>query len=244
MSIPLNAVSVTQVVAAIGALGTAASGIVDASKTSLKPINRIGLSHITETVKGFMPETRGPNAPADGLNSLKRQLVLDSLEANWINGADLNSQKASAKLLIHNHLIEGNAEVVAQCTNVDSATLKSIAAKTLSGAPLEIEEQALKTRFEVILDTLIDAAYQKADERYRNWTRSLAAGIAVLLALTGGGLLQGREFLHSQNVGLALMVGLLAIPLAPIAKNVANALSAYADSLQAVKTPAKGQSQN
>ncbi len=244
MNIPVGVVSVTQVITAIGALGTAASGIVDASKSGLKPINRIGLSHITKTVKGFMPETKGQRAPADGVNSLKRQLVLDSIEANWINGTDLNTQKVAAKSLIHNHLIEGNAEVVAQCTNVDSAILKLIAAKALSGATLESQEQALKTRFEAILDTLIDEAYQRADEKYRNWTRTLAAGIAVLLALAGGRVLQGCDFWHWQSVCLALMVGLLAIPMAPIAKNVANAVSAYADTLQAVKTPAKGQGQN
>jgi hypothetical protein len=228
---PIKEIPLTQTITAVGALGTAAFGIVDASKTAFSFINRIGLSHIRKTIELLTP------GPA-GVNSLGRRQILETIEANWINGADLSRQKCAAVSLIQGHLIATNASGLAQNTNVDSTTLQAIAANTLSGVMLSPQEAAVQTRFELIVNTLIDEAYQRADERYRNGTRSLAACVAVLLALVGGWVLLGNQFWELDQVACALLVGLLAVPLAPMAKDLSSALAAATDALQGPKTPA------
>jgi hypothetical protein len=233
---PINEIPVTQTIAAIGALGTAAFGIVDASKSGFPFINHIGLSHIRKTIESLTP------GPA-GVNSLGRKQVLDTVEANWINGADLNRQKCTAISLIQGHMIATNATGLAQSTNVDATTLQSIAGNTLSGVALSPQEAAVQTRFDLILNTLIDEAYQRADQRYRNGTRSLAACVALFLAFVGGWVLLGCKFWELDHVVCALLVGLLAVPLAPIAKDVSSAVAAVADALQVPKAPATGTSQ-
>ena len=54
-----------------------------------------------------------------------------------------------------------------------------------------------------------------SDQVYRNWTRGLAALIAVLLALAGGWTLDGASFCAAKEVAMALLVGLLATPWRP-----------------------------
>jgi hypothetical protein len=228
---PINQIPLTQTIAAIGALGTAAFGIVDASKTAFSFINRIGLSHIRTTIELLTP------GPA-GVNSLGRRQILETVEANWINGADLGRQKSTAASLIQGYIIATNASGLAQNTNVDSATLQAIAANTLSGSALSPQEAAVQTRFNLILNTLIDEAYERADQLYRNGTRSLAACVAVFMALMGGWVLLGCKFWELDHVGCALLVGLLAVPLAPMAKDVSSALAAATDALQFTKAPA------
>jgi len=66
--------------------------------------------------------------------------------------------------------------------------------------------------------------------------RELAAGMAVALALAGGWSLVGTyQFLHSSDPILALLVGLLATPLAPIAKDISSALATAVNTMQLVK---------
>ena len=231
MLLPISQISLTQAIAAIGALGTAAYGIVDASKSGLSFINRLGLKHIKTTIELLAPLP-------DGENSLERKHILETVEANWINGADLAKQKCVAVSLILGHLTQANAATMAAHTNVDAATLGSIAAKTLAGVCLDAEETAVETRFELILNTYIDEAYQRADERYRNGTRTLAGWLAIGLAIAGGWVITGDGFWQVGNVVRSLLVGLLAVPLAPIAKDVSSAVAAVSDLLQVPKTGA------
>jgi hypothetical protein len=64
----------------------------------------------------------------------------------------------------------------------------------------------------------------------------LAAGVAVALAFVGGWALVGSaNFWNSSDPVLALLVGLLATPLAPIAKNLSSALATAVNTMQLVK---------
>jgi hypothetical protein len=88
------------------------------------------------------------------------------------------------------------------------------------------------------LTARIDEAYQKADQVYRNWTRFLAMLIAISLAVAGGIALDGSAATWSRNtqdVLRSLVVGLLATPLAPIAKDLSSALATAVNTMQAVK---------
>jgi hypothetical protein len=222
-----------QVIIAIGGLGTASFGLVDAAKASFSGINRVGLKHIHEVVAELAPEGASSGGP---VNALPQSNILESLEANWVNGADLASQKAIAKSLIKLHLNPANATAVAIKTSVDPAVLTSVAGKIISGEPLSQVESDAYSRFDLIVTALLDEAYQLSDQVYRNWMRALAAVVAVALALTGGWSLVGtNQFWHSTDPVLALLVGLLATPLAPIAKDLSSALATAVNTMQLVK---------
>jgi hypothetical protein len=225
-----------QVITAIGGLGTAAFGLVDASKAAFSGINRIGMDHIKQVVSDLSPDQAGEGLPAKPVNSLPRQNILQTVEANWVNGNDLASQKAIAKSLIKLHLSAGNATALAAKTNVDPALLGSVAAKTIAGQSLVQAESDVFARFDLIVTAMLDEAYQLSDQVYRNWTRALAAFVAVVLALAGAWSLEGQAFLSSPgDIALAFLVGLLATPLAPIAKDLSSALATAVNTMQLVK---------
>jgi hypothetical protein len=222
-----------QVITAIGGLGTAAYGLVDAAKSAFKGINRIGLAHIHQVVSELTPESVVAGAP---VNALPQANILETLTANWVNGVDLASQKAIAKSLIKLHLSVANATAVAAKASVDPAVLSAVAANIVTGTPLTQAQGDAYSRFDLIVTALLDEAYQLSDQLYRNWTRTLAAAVAVALAFAGAWALVGSyNFWHSSDPLLALLVGLLATPLAPIAKDLSSALATAVNTMQLVK---------
>ena len=225
-----------QIITAVGGLGTAAFGLLDAAKAAFSFINRMGFSHISETITSLTPvDGSSGDAP---INALPRSGILETLEANWINGTDLVSQKAIAKSLVKLQLSPNNASAMAAATNVDPALLSSVAAKTVSAVPLTQQESDAYARFDLIVTAILDEAYQHSDQVYRNWTRLLAGVIAVIISVLGGWNLAGtsmRAFWFTQEMFEAILVGLLATPLAPIAKDLSSALATAVNTLQAVR---------
>lgn len=227
MSIPQQ---LPQIITAIGGLGTAAFGLVDSTKPFFGGVNRIGFGRIAAAVTSLTP-----GAPATGLTQAK---ILDTLKANWYNGTDLASQKAIAKSLIKQGLNAANAADLAKVAGVDATVLQSVATKIASGTALGQDESDVYSRFDFILTALLDEVYQRSDQAYVNGTRVVASIFAVLLALVGGwtlnnGTLSG--YLHSNDLWLALVAGVLATPLAPIAKDLTTALSVAVNTMQAIK---------
>ena len=145
------------------------------------------------------------------------------------------SQKAIAKSLIKLHLSAGNATALALKTNVDSVVLGSVAGKIATGTSLTQPESDVYARFDLIVTAMLDEAYQLSDQVYRNGTRTLAAVVAVLLAISAGWSLVGNALWSSKDLALALLVGLLATPLAPIAKDLSSALATAVNTMQLVK---------
>jgi hypothetical protein len=229
----LQELPLQDVVTAIGGLGTASFGLVDALKSACRCINRVGFDHIKQVVSALAPEDATAGAP---VNALSQANILQTLEANWVNGADLASQKAIAKSLIKLHLSEANAATVALKAGVDPAVLGAVAAKIASGTALSQTEGDAYSRFDLIVTALLDEAYQVSDQVYRNRMRMLAGGLAVVLAVAGGWALVGTDnFWHSSAPVLAFLVGLLATPLAPIAKDLSSALATAVNTMQLVK---------
>ena len=220
-------IDLAKAITAVGGLGTAAFGLVDATKPITR-VNYLGFSAIRNAVNPIIP---GDNAT----NSLTSTKIISTLEANWINGTDLASQKAIAKSLIKLHLNAGNAAQVGGACGIDPAVLTSIATKIVSGEALTQTESDVFGRFDLIVTALLDEAYQRADQSYRNGTRLLAMVCAVLLALTGSAVLNQSDPASQINPGMALIIGLLATPLAPIAKDLSSALAAAVNSLQSIK---------
>lgn len=210
-----------QIVTAIGGLGTAAFGLVDATKVFAGGVNHIGFRGIRAAVRQLTDA--GP--PVTGLTQRK---IFATLESHWMSGTDLGSQKAIAKSLIKLNLNSRSAVTLADATGLDPAALKIIAGKIGDGTSLSSIESDVFARFDLIVTVLLDEAYHRSDQLYRNWTRAFAAAIAIALALLGGTALQ-------LNPALSLLIGLLATPLAPIAKDVATALATAVNAMQLLR---------
>ena len=106
------------------------------------------------------------------------------------------------------------------------------------GTALTSNESDVFARFDLILTAMLDEAYQHGDQQYTNGTRAVAAIFAVLLAVVGGWTLKGGAFgdyLASNDLWRALITGVLAIPLAPVAKNLSSALVAAVNTMQSVR---------
>jgi len=113
-----------------------------------------------------------------------------------------------------------------------------VATSISTGTPLTSDQSDVYARFDFILTAMLDQVYQHSDQRYTNGTRLCASIFAVALAFVGGWTLIGGTFtayLQSHEMWLALIAGVLATPLAPIAKDVSSALSTAVNTMQAIK---------
>jgi hypothetical protein len=219
--------SLPQVITAVGGLGTAAFGLVDATKVFWGGVNHVGFSRIEARITSLMP------AAGQALNALPLADALNTLKGNWFNGTDLSSQKAIAKSLIKLHLDPDNAAALAKATNIDPVQLTTVAGKMATGVALLPEESDVYARFDLIVTALLDETYQMADQAYVNGARALAMVFAILLAIAGAGVLDNG--FKGQHILEAIIIGLLATPLAPIAKDLASALSTAVNTLQIAK---------
>ena len=211
-----------QVITAIGGLGTAAFGLVDASKVLWGGVNHFGFRRIKRTVTSL--------TPGNPANALSQDKIIATLKANWFNGTDLATQKSIAKSLIKLNLDATNGAALAATTGVDPTILTAVATSIKAGTALTTAQSDVYARFDLIVTALLDETYQRADNVYRNWTRGIAAAVAVALAIVGGQTLNPRlDTLQS------VIVGLLATPLAPIAKDLSTALATAVNTMQLMK---------
>jgi hypothetical protein len=195
-----------QIVTAIGGLGTAAFGVVDATKVFGGGVNRIGFHRITTTIKELTP---GGSEAGKHANELPQAKVVEVLKANWYNGVDLESQKGTAKSLIKIRLNSGNAEALAKRIGVDPDVLKEVASSVAAGTPLTPAQTNAYARFDLVLMALLDETYERSDQIYRNATRAWAALAAILLALACGLVLHpsASRFWLSQDFFESILVG-------------------------------------
>jgi hypothetical protein len=229
----LSAAYLSKVVLAIGSLGTAAYGVVDASKAFGGGVSRVGFGDIKKVVAPFFQASTAPTAPS--VKSLES--VFDTLRANWMNGMAMADQKAIAKALIKLNLSDTTAAKMAAITGVDPAALASVATKLSSPSKESLTDQETDVfgRFDLALAALLDQGYQRGDQRYRNSAKLAAIPASVALALLGAWALDGGKLPHA-DVLKALVAGLLATPLAPVAKDIASAIQAGAKVAQAWKS--------
>ncbi len=224
----MDTVTIGYAIAAIGALGTAAFGLVDAFK--LLPgggVSHAGYKFIEAAVRQFFPNQKRRSATGD----VKR--LFDALHGNWINGRPMADQKAIAKSLIKLRLDASTAERFAAATDVDAALLKQVGAKMANGTQLTDQETNVLGRFDLGLAAILDDGYQHADQCYRNAAKALAMVIAVVLAWVGAwGVFDGLTWPLFVKTTLA---GLVATPLAPMAKDIASALQAGAKVAQLIR---------
>jgi len=206
-------------VIAVGALGTASFGLVDVSRAFGGGVSNHGFARIAAEVKKLYPAGAGPLSQAE---------VLDGLRSSWFNGKPMADQIAQARALIRLRLDPAGAPALAAATGLDPKRLAALAGKLDQGAPLDDADKALSDRFDQIVGARLDSAYQHADQSYRNAAKAWAVAVSLALALTGGWLLPHQgDYLGSKQFLQAVLAGLLAAPLAPVSKDLANAIGAF-----------------
>jgi len=221
------------IIGAAGGLGAAAYGLVDGSKVMWGGVSNIGFRHVTRALKPFDA----------ALDLATTDQWRETLRAQWLNGAALSDQKATAKALIHLGLTGDNARAMARATVVDPEELHEAAVKLDRGTPLSHTDINALGRFDASIDAKLDAGYGRADQQYRNVARAIAGVTALVLAALAGGILWGGghggfdpgAYFTSRDFLLALLVGAIAVPIAPVAKDLASTLQAAAQAAQSVK---------
>ncbi len=221
--------------AAAAALGTAAYGLVDASKALRGGVSNLGFKFVADAVTPLIEGGVG--------TAFTRQEVLDTLRANWLNGVAKADQKAAAKSLIRLGVTPASADALARATGIDPATFRAVAQNIAKGKPLTPTELTVLGRFDAVVSAALDTGYERADQQYRNGAKLVAAVVAVVLALVGGGILyfEGAKgatigsYFASKDILVAFLVGLMATPLAPIAKDLTSSLAAAVKAISSVR---------
>lgn len=222
-------VTVAGMASAIATLASAAFALVDAAKLGPKGgVSQAGFGFVEKAVALFLPPQHS-NPAIVAANAR----VLDVLHGLWINGAPIVEQKAVAKSLLKLRLAAHTAGDFAAATGVESGQLAAVAGHMDSGTAFNEAQANAHGRFDVELSAVLDAAYQHADQRYRNLMRVLALGLSTLLALHGGWALAGdAPYFGTEAMWRAVLCGVLAAPLAPVAKDGASLLAAAAKLVQ------------
>jgi len=202
-------------VSAIGALGGASMGLVDTSKAFGGGPSNFGFGHIESTLAPFL------DALAPSSATLNKQSIVQMMKSDWLNGVAKEEQKARAKSLIHLGLSQSNATALANVAEVDASKLQAAMQKTIGGQPAAADEASALSRFDAMLTVTLDAAYERGDQQYRNAAKFLAMATSVVLGVIGGLIVFGTDL---TDLTFCMMAGLVATPLAPVAKDLVSAL--------------------
>ena len=223
-----NIPQLSTMIMAVGALGTAAFGLVDAFKALPGGgVSHFGFRFVRNAIKDLLP---------DGTKTaMSRDKIVESLKSQWINGtAPVNDQVSIAKSLIKLQLSPDTAGALAKATGVDAAILATVAQSMQTATALSAVQSDVNGRFDLALTTLLDQAYQRGEQRYRNAAKSAAVVVAVVLSLVANGYVV-PEANRLSALG-ALLLGLVATPIAPVAKDIASAVQTASKAIQGWKS--------
>lgn len=201
-------------IAAAGALGTAAYGLVDASKAAWGGMSNPGFGFIRDAVQSLIGK-----ATAGG-SVFGPTEIIATLRANWLNGVAKADQKAAAKALVRLMLKPETAQAMAIATGINSEHLQAAAQHIRDDADITPQDIKVLGAFDVVVSATLDLGYERGDQFYRNTAKVAACVCALALAAIGSHVIYGSVTLP------ALFIGIVATPLAPIAKDLSTSLSA------------------
>lgn len=232
--------NIVNFIAAAGGLGTAAFGLVDATKAIGGGMSNPGFGFVRAAVEPFLSDaTNDAGAPA----AFGKSQVIATLRANWLNGVAKADQKAIAKSLIRLGITPDDARRLARAAGVNPDHLEQVATRIYEGSPLTQQDLNTLGRFDAIVSATLDLGYERADQFYRNSAKIVAGCFAVVLSAIGGGLIFHShkvtgglsDYLASHEFVLSLLVGAISTPLAPVAKDLSTSLTAAVTAVVAAK---------
>ena len=224
---PKDLVSLVQVIGAAGALGTAAFGLVDASK-AFGGVAMLGYGRLCRCLDRFF-------APALDKALGEKGAWREVVRAQWLNGRPRAEQKETIRSLVRLGLDADTAPALAAAGHVDEARLKQVAEKVATGVFLDESDNAVLARMDAAIEAHLDAAFDMGEQQYRNFSRFLAGTFAIVLAVAAAALLEAGSLTWREGL-LAGLVGLVAVPLAPLAKDLAASISAAARGVRSTKS--------
>jgi hypothetical protein len=213
------------IITAIGALGMAAFSLVDATKAFGGGVSNCGLPGLNRVVSRFSDALDRALGTDETGKAEWRRVV----RSHWINGRPRAEQKAIVKSLIRLGLAPQTAPELAKAGRVNAGALVAVAEKLEVGTALTEVDLNVLGRLDASVEAQLDAAFDRADQLYRNVSRVFAAVFSIGLAFLATWALKWDRW------ALALLIGLLAVPLAPIAKDLASSLQAAAAAMRAAK---------
>jgi hypothetical protein len=233
-------------VAAVGALGVAAFGMVEALGKTLFvfPIPgthiRLGLPYVGfNRVEDLLKKV----APAMEASYGKdfRSIVRQQYRAGRSQGQAPESIRQGVRLGLPFLSHAAAVSVIEAVWGLPAAAADSLATALTTPvpvapppaadgapapAPAVVLDQALAGRFETALDTRVKAAFDLADQVYQTRAQFWAGVIAIGLSLGYHYFtLDPKAPADAQGWAVALLIGLVAVPLAPAAKDLSSSLS-------------------
>ena len=210
----------TELVLATGAVGIAASGIVETLKFT--PLGLLGFNRLRAALG-----TELMDAEKLAYGKATDAVLAGYYRQDRVGGALARALRQGVRV----GLRADNAHALASVIGVgDGGSLERAVsvlatATTADPAPPSTateEDRGVIARFELAVDARIEAAIAVADATYVGQIRLAAAFVALVLALAGAYSL--GEFPNRWVA--ALIVGVAAVPIAPIAKDVASGIQA------------------
>jgi len=217
--------SLGSAIAAAGALGTASFGIVEALKWT--PLGAAGFRQIHSYLGPDLEAALRVAYGDDFSRLLNAQYRQDSQHQSLIG--------KSLRQGVRIGLTPENAPAIARFLGtVGPGELREAAIAVLSGRPLSDEQRAAIGRFELAADARIASALSRAQDVYLGTVRCAASAISIVFAEAAAFLLgTDSAALGLPNVWVVgLLVGIVAVPLAPIANDVVGALQAATKALR------------
>ena len=207
---------IQELVLATGAVGVASMGIAEATKsTILKPMGFVRLMKELSWAKKAFENTYSDD-------------YLEMFEALYRDGRRKGELPRILRQAVRIGMDTESADTMAQqIVGVEGGDLKRIVSKLEKGDSLDDSERNILGRFEVAADARIDSAFSLADRIYKNGVRLRAFIIALLLSFVSAYMLG----LTGSNLFTAFIVGITAVPIAPIAKDLASGLQSATKAL-------------
>ena len=201
------------IILATGALGTAAFGIVEALKWTR--LGEAGFRAILKVLGPIIELLRTAYGP-DFQNLLRAQYRGDQRDLTRV-----------IRQGVRVGLTAANANQAARFLGmIDGERLTEAARQVEEGQELSAELRNVLGRFELAVDTRIDAALMLAKSRYVGATRVTSSILAILIAVAVG------VFLGEGYMFQAILVGIAAVPLAPVAKDLVSALQSASKAIR------------
>jgi hypothetical protein len=212
-------------ITATGALGIAAFGVVEGFKWTR--IGNAGIGRI---------EKLGPLL--DSLENAYGPDYLDLVRSQY--KGDQQELRRTLRQGVRISLRPDNAVKLAEYVGVPSepCELKRVADRLDAGKMDEENadpDRRILARFETAVDTRIDAALTQAQSTYQGKMRIYASVVALAIALGTAFSLAGQGYDLWPTLGKALLVGLAAVPVAPVAKDLVTAIQSASAAIRGRK---------